>query len=278
MSESNGQAPVAPAAPVTPAADAGIMRVRVDNRDIDMPVAEVKRYAQMGRAAEVRLQQANEMAQTYRADLDSQARLGNMARGVGVDPMLLKTNPDEFVKQMAARLTQNGQAGHSSQQSQADESDPNTTALRAQIGELTSRLQAVSGQVTSLTDVQRKGQLEQQIDSVLGAYPLFNSNAPYREAAKRVTVATWMADPQRSLTEVAGEVHAMFGEAETAKTNQERDSRVAAEQRNRGIPPGLAQPGMAVPPGPQFSKEDVKAGKNRSWLKSMVGPAWNAVK
>lgn len=278
MSEANGQAPANP--PVTPIVipESGVVRAKSDGRDIDITGRDAQRFINQGFTSEKRLQEANAFLNANRADVDSWQRVSNYARSVGVDPALLKSNPDEALKALAARLGGQRPGGSPSQSQDDGDADPNTTALRASIAELSTRLNQMAPQVTSLTQATQKAALETQIDSVLGGYPLFTSNPAYREMAKRVTVATWMADPQRSLQEVAGEVHAQFGEAETAKVNQERDSRVAAEQRNRGIPPGQAQPGMSAPPGPNFAKEDVRKGAVRSWLKEQVGKTWGSVK
>lgn len=274
MSEANGTTPV-----VNYAKDDQVLRAKVRGAETDVPISEARRLIQMGLASEQSLKEANQLVSSYRSDLDGMTRLASLARSAGIDPVLLKTNPEAAFQALAARHGSGAGNGSPSQTSHEDDADPNTTALRKELVELRTKYDRVDSEVRNLSNANAKTDLERRIDSALGAYPLFTSNVPNRELAKRVVVATWMADSSRSLEEVAGEAHAMFAEARTAEASQERDARVAAEQRNRGINPGQAQPMMSAPPGPEFSAEDRKAGKGpRQWLKDQVGKTWGAVK
>lgn len=262
--------PTAPAAPNYAKPDQ-IVQVKVDGKTMDLPVEQVARSYQMTSAAEKRLQEANTLYNSNRATVDAAGRLEQHARSLGVDPSLLKTNPEAALREMAKRLNPAGSPGASSQGGQDDDSDPRLAALQSQIATLAERLNSTGSQVTNLTNSQASAALNQQLDAALSAYPLFNNNAHWRDHAKKITAATMLADPGMSLQEAVGSVHKDIHDGLSFQVTQERDSRANAAARNVGLPPGMGQPGMSMPESPTFSQEDRRAGKVRGWLKDQVG-------
>lgn len=259
--------------------DGQMMRAKVRGSEVDVPVTEARRIIQQGLASEQSLREANKLLSTYTSAIDGHDKVANIARSVGVDPTLMTTQPQEFLKALAARFGGQGSNGHPSQPSPDADMDPNTTALHKALSDLSTRLQSVETQASGLATVNAQGELSRRIDSALEAYPLLKSNAPTRELAKQQIVSSLMADNGKTIEEAAGYVHRLWAEAKTVEANQQRDELVAAEQRNRGLLPGQGGPALSAPAGPTFTKEDRAAGRNpRQWMKDAVGKAWGSVK
>lgn len=269
--------------PATPAVnyvqDNQMLRAKVRGTEVDVPITEARRLIQQGLASEQSLKESNRLLNTYTSAIDGHDKVANIARSVGVDPTLMTTQPQAFLQALAARFGGQGSNGHPSQPSPDADMDPNTTALHKALSDLTQRLNLVETQASGLATVNAQETLSKRIDSALEAYPLLKSNAPTRELAKQQIVSSLMADNGKTIEEAAGYVHRLWAEARTVEANQQRDALVDAEQRNRGLIPGQAQPALSAPAGPTFTKEDRAAGNGpRQWMKNAVGKTWGSVK
>src|SRR5690606_20714802 len=105
-------------------------QVQVDGRKMDVPVADLVRKYQVGSAAEQRLQQANQMADRYRSDLDAVQRIRTLA----------SSNPQAALEEARRSLGRQLPPKASDNPQGEPDPDPQTTRIMSELSALKAQL------------------------------------------------------------------------------------------------------------------------------------------
>lgn len=255
------QAPAAPAAPaaaapapapapgpVTYAPETAVVQTVVNGQRRDVTVADLKRQYQVGSAAEQRLQQANQLHNQYRGDLETIQRIRTLSAS---NP---KAALEEAQKALGLRLPP-PESDHNSQ-TQGDDMDARERAILSKLTALEQRL-SVNDQFREQVTTQN---VVQQIRAQVSALPLYANDAEAAARAERVVLAVLTTNPSASIGEVAGMVHADDEAFVTRQLQRTRDQRAADAQTLASIPTGAGTPQLSMPEMPKLSPEELRGG------------------
>lgn len=232
------------APPVVPyVQDTGLVRVVVDGKPMDVPVADLKAKYQIGSAAEKRLNEANQLRNGSREAIALHDRLATLAR---TDPRAFQ---EEAHKAFGIRPAQ--QADNSNPAPTDPNEDPQTAALRRQVAELQQTvhgLKQFEGHVLMQSEAQT-------VRSVMQQYPLYQRSEAARQRAE-LTVATALANnPGMGAAEVVAQVHALDVEFLQSETQRTYDARTGIAQQHASLPPNAGSPSLTEVAIPKMTAE-----------------------
>ncbi len=259
--------PQQPAAPINYAQDNAVVRLKVDGREMDTTVADLRRSAQMASAAEKRLQEANSLKQQHAGAIEFAQQMET----------LMRTNPEAALAEVQRRASQlHGRpigAGQTDASFDDSDLDPVTKQTRSDL----MRIQSQLADLTKFRDELTTKSHMDRIKSVVGAMPLYQGNAKAREQAEVVVAAYQMANPNKPLEEVAAELHAMQADMLSDFMSSQRDQRAANTSQLAGIPPTAGTPGLTSNAPQKPSAKELQSGQWRSGFKNFVSQLKNGV-
>lgn len=253
--------PAAPAAPspVAYAPDDAYVRTVVDGKAMDMKVSDLRASAQLRSAAEKRLNEANRLMTENRSllerrgDLDALDRVRTMAR----------TDPQAAQEEAARLLGLRPRPGADNSVSQPDGDEaPETRALRA---ELTALREEVNG-INQFRNQIATQETVRQVKAIVREYPLYQRDEGAARRAETIVAAYMANNPDASLREVAGVVHAEDTDFVTRQLQAQRDQRAQTAEQLVSLPPGVGTPGttpveVATPDKGSFLGDGWKKGQ-----------------
>lgn len=254
-------APAPAPAPVQYVAPTAMAQVTVDGRKMDVPVADLVKKYQIGTAAEVRLQQANQLADQHRATLDAVNRVRTLSA----------SNPQAALEE-AQRLLGLRLPPKASDNAQGDEADPDpqTTRLMSEMNALKAKL----AEFDQFREQAVTSGVRQQIATAVREFPLYKNDPTQAARAENFVAAYLQANPQASIREVAGLVHADDVAFIQSQLQQTRDQRATTTEQLATIPPGSGSPAMSQLPGDlKMNPEELKRGDFRGALGRILGSA-----
>jgi hypothetical protein len=250
------------------APDNAVVRLKVDGREMDTTVADLRKSAQMASAAEKRLQEANALKAQHAGAIEFASQMET----------LLRTNPDAALAEIQRRASQlHGRpigVGSTDASYSGEELDPVTKQTRSELMQIQSKI----AELTKFRDELTTQSHMDRIKSVVGSLPLYQGNAKAREQAEVVVAAYQMANPSKPLEEVAAELHALQADMLSDFMSSQRDQRASAASQLAGIPPAAGTPGLTANTPPKPSAKDLQSGQWRSGFKSFVNQLRNDVR
>lgn len=262
---SDQQQPQQPAVPY--AADNAVVRLKVDGREMDTTVADLRRSAQMASAAEKRLQEANALKAQHAGAIEFASQMET----------LMRTNPEAALAEIQRRASQlHGRqigVGSTDASYSSEDLDPVTKQTRSDLMQIQSQL----AELTKFRDELTTKSHMDRIKSVVGSLPLYQGNAKAREQAEVVVAAYQMANPNKPLEEVAAELHAMQADMLSDFMSSQRDQRATNTSQLAGVPPTAGTPALTTNTPPKPSAKDLQSGQWRSGFKSFVNQLKNGV-
>lgn len=253
-------APAAPAPVAEYAADTALVRLRVDGRDVDVPVGELKAVGQLRTAAEKRFADANALKTQYAGDI----AFANEMRS------LSQTNPEEAARRFQ-QLTGRPLPGATPTQADDENVDPAIRQVRAQLALLQT-------QNAELTKFAQRFQTQEAVDSIrseLQKFPLYQGDAEALRQAEVVVAAYLVNNPDRPISEMAGELHAMQSDMLRRHQTTQRDTRAANAEALASVPPSAGSPGLTQPTPFKATPGEMQRG---SWKQKLDVHLANALK
>lgn len=234
-------------------------QVQVDGRKMDVPVADLVRKYQVGSAAEQRLQQANQMADRYRSDLDAVQRIRTLA----------SSNPQAALEE--ARRSLGLQLPPKASDNPQGEPDPDPQTTR-----IMSELSALKAQLAGMDQFREQvvtNSVTQEIAAAVRSMPLYAADPNQAARAERFVAAYLQANPQASIREVAGLVHADDVEFVQRQIQQTRDQRAGNVQQLASVPPSSGTPGLSQIPEARMTPAELKAQSSRGAFSRIINEA-----
>lgn len=243
--QNGAQQPQAPPVPYVP--DDAVTRVTVYGKPMDVRIADLKREYGMGQAAAQRLQEASNLYSQHKGDLDTMARVRNLAR----------TNPAAAAAevQRAFGLQPTARAGDNSETAADD--DPQTSGIRADLSSVHAKL----AELEEFKAQQTTRALVQQIQAAVREAPLYKRDEEAALRAESFVAAHLTQNPRASLADAVAYVHAADVEFLTRSQQQQRDQLAAQMSSLTSLPPNAGTPGMQAPDmGARLEPKDIANG------------------
>lgn len=253
-----------PAAPETPspvqyAAPTQMAQVTVDGRKMDVPVADLVRKYQIGSAAEQRLQQANQMADRHRSDLDAISRIRSLA----------SSNPQAALEEARRSLGLQLPPKASDNPQGEPDLDPQTTRIMSELNALKAKLDGID----QFREQVVTNSVTQQIAQAVREMPLYAADPAQAARAERFVAAYLQANPQASIREVAGLVHADDVDFITRQQQQTFNQRAGNVQQLASVPSSSGTPGLTQIPEAKMTPAELKSQSSRSAFTRIINEA-----
>lgn len=253
MTDTNGIPANTPTAPLAPDT---LVEVKIDRQVLKEPLSKVVASYQTQSAAERRLQEANNLLQSRKAQVEFAERFQASA----------ERNPEAALEELRSMLEMRlGRPIRRSEVSAAAqeldglpaEQNASTRALEAKIRAVEQRL-AQSEQTRALDDTRAKVQRE------VNQYPALKKMG---ETAEVMLAGMLAARPQESVSDLASELHSGIQKLLVGETQQEVTQLANRAATLAGVPSSVGTPGLTEQPAPP-TVADMKKGNLREAIKN----------
>lgn len=253
----NSPAPIVAAPAATPpapaqepttvyATDAMLLRTKVNGRDVDIPIADARKSAQLLSAAEEGFAKLGRQ----RAESQREIELGRVV-------LANLHNPQQLTQRLAEATGR--PLVVNAAEAEDDATDPKTRALEAKLRALETKTAGYDQFLAVKQTDETLGAIRGELDR----YPLYQQDPGEREHAELVVAAIVskdMAMSRAQIAEVVGELHARRADTITRQTTLERDQRAADQTRHAALPASAGQPGLTENVPARISSEEWQKG------------------